>query len=190
VHGSRIALELDSTDGRHLKTLFHSKRGRIIMRRTVASVLSVSALLLISTGSSSAAGSYVVREILPASRNQPPTALTRSAWGNAVTLAPSVLAWVADKGLALRVDQEVARLRGEIDAAMPRDGGVLIVVGIQESSIPDDNGFRHPTLLEAYVATSGRSAQEAVQRFLNSDRLDRGPAKGFVRRDTFLWITR
>ena len=160
------------------------------MRRTVAWVLSVFAFLLISTGPLSAADSYIVREILPASRNQPPTALTRSAWGNAVTLAPSVLAWVADKGLALRVDQEVARLRGEIDKAMPRDGGVLIVVGIQESRVPDDNGFRHPTVLEAYVGGSGRSAQEAVNRFLSSDRLDRGAANGYVRRDSFLWITR
>ena len=160
------------------------------MRRTVAWVLSISALLMICMGPLTAAGGYVVREILPASRNQPPTALTRSAWGNVVTLAPSVLAWVADQGVAHRIDQEVARLRPEIDSAMPREGGVLIVVGIQESSVPDDTGFRHPTVLEAYVGGSGRSAQEAVNRFLSTDRIDRGAAKGFVRRDSFLWITK
>jgi hypothetical protein len=158
--------------------------------RTFAAFVVATSIVAGQVSFTSAASRYTIAEVLPAGRNQPPTVPSRSNWGSAVRLAPTVLSWIADAGLSRRVDRELERLRPEIDRQLRPGTGVLIVVGFQESKVPDVNGYRSTTLLDAYVAGAGASAPEVVERFLDSDRLDRGAMAGFVRRDAFLWVTR
>jgi hypothetical protein len=72
---------------------------------------------------------------------------------------------------------------------LPAAGGVLVVVGIQESKVPDPNGQYVRFFLEAYVATPGKTPKE-VDTFLRADRLEAGVPSGFVRRDSLFWITK
>jgi len=161
-----------------------------MLRKLIGITAFFSSLIVISQVCfTSASSKYTIEEVLPAGRNQPPTLPAPSGWASAIQLAPTILGWISDIGLSRRVDQEVERLRPEVDRNLGVGKGVLIVLGFQESKMPDATGFRHTTLLEAYVAGSGSSAPEVVKRFLNTDRLDRGAAPGFVRRDAFLWVT-
>ncbi|MEI6244093.1 MAG: hypothetical protein WCQ64_03515 [Acidobacteriota bacterium] len=131
----------------------------------------------------------MIQEVLPVSMNQPPASSDGDAWGAGIRLAARLLDWLGDVGLKLRVDDELAALQPQINAAMPRAGGVLVVVGIQESD-PDPTGRRLRSFIDAYVAATGQTPGEAFEVFRSADRLDQGTPPGFIRRDSLMWITK
>ncbi len=146
-----------------------------------------SLLVLMAVG---AVQAQVIQEVLPPDRLQPPVAKSSDGWGAGVQLTGQFLGWISDLGLRRRIEKEVAKLQPQVDAVMPATGGVLVVVGIQESKVPDPTGQYVRSFLDAYVATPGKTPKEAVDTFLRADRLEAGAPSGFVRRDSLLWITR
>ncbi len=131
----------------------------------------------------------VIQEVLPTSSNQPPEARLPNSWGAAVRLAPNVLSWLTDSALQYRIKTEIDKLRPDALRRLPQDGGVLIVAGVAESKSPDTNGNRQRYFLDAYIAGIGTAPRDALEKFLNSDRLDTAPPSGFTRRDTLFWLT-
>jgi hypothetical protein len=87
-----------------------------------------------------------------------------------------------------RVNQELDRLAPEIQRQMPRNGGVLVCVGIQEWDTPDPTGFRAQTFLSLHIAGSGQTPETVVQQYVRQPRMVQGAPKGFRRRDVFVWV--
>ena len=134
--------------------------------------------------------SLVIQEVLPLSKTQPPPALAKDAWSPGIQLAAKMMSWLSEEGLKRRVDEEIQKLQPQISKEMATDGGVLLVVGIQESKLPDANGDFHRSLLDVYVFTPAKNAAEAAEKYRKSDRLEQGVPQGWTRRNTLLWITK
>ena len=133
---------------------------------------------------------FLIREVVPQGSIQPPVSPQADPWGAGVRLASMLMSWLADVGLKSSINSALDDLRPEIDAAMPSTGGVLVVVGIQESQQPAFNGQYARSLLDAFVANSGSSPQAAMERYLSQDHLVTGVPDGFVRKNVYFWITK
>ena len=88
-----------------------------------------------------------------------------------------------------RVTREIESRRAEITREMPPGGGVLVCVGTQEWDIPDPTGTRAQTFLSLHVIGGGTNPTGLLQSYLMQPHLVQGPAKGWRRRDAFVWVT-
>ena len=70
---------------------------------------------------------------------------------------------------------------------MPVKGGVLIVIGIQQSVQPDVDGNYIRWVLDGYIGGTGTTPKEAMEKYLSKERMEQGASRGFVRRDVYLW---
>jgi hypothetical protein len=126
-------------------------------------------------------------ELIPSGPDMPPVVPGGSPWTGGVKLAASFLGWLADQGVKSNINAKLAELKPEIDKAMPANGGVLIIIGVQQSEQPDNNGNYARSVLDGYVWGSGPTPKGAMDKYLKEDRLETGPAKGFVRRNVYFW---
>ena len=126
-------------------------------------------------------------ELVPAGPAMPPVVPGASPWGGGVKLAAPLLGWVSDYGLRSDINSKISELKPKIDAAMPVKGGVLIVIGIQQSVQPDLDGNYVRWVLDGYIGGTGTTPKEAMEKYLSKDRVEQGASRGFVRRDVYLW---
>ena len=91
--------------------------------------------------------------------------------------------------VAQRTNSELESLKPKIEAVMPRDGGVLICVGIQQWATPDPTGATAESFLFANVCGSGNDAAGTVQKYLSEPQLTQGAASGWKVNTIFLWAT-
>jgi len=70
---------------------------------------------------------------------------------------------------------------------MPSTGGVLIVIGIQQSAQPDVNGNFVRSVLDGFIGGKGSSPKATLDAYLAQDNLEQGVPDGFVRRDIYIW---
>jgi hypothetical protein len=126
-------------------------------------------------------------ELIPSKAITPPVVPGASPWTAGVKLAAQFLGWLSDQGLKSNINGKIEELKPKIDAAMPAKGGVLIVVGIQQSEQPDANGNYFRSVLDGYVGSAGATPKAAMDAYLAKDRLEQGTAKGFIRRNVYFW---
>jgi len=117
----------------------------------------------------------------------PPVAPGASAWDGGVQLAADILAWVSDQGLKSSINAKLDGMKAQIDAAMPLTGGVLVVIGIQQSEQPDSNGNYFRSVLDGFIGGTGATPQVTMGAYLAQDRLEQGTPSGFVRRNIYFW---
>src|SRR4051794_11931763 len=67
-------------------------------------------------------------ELVPSGSMMPPVTPGKSPWGGGVKLAAAFLGWLSDQGLKKGIDVKLNDLQTQIEASMPRTGGVLIVI--------------------------------------------------------------
>jgi hypothetical protein len=132
---------------------------RAIIATAIAVFVLVSAVTVLGQPSD-------LREIVPSGHVQPPVAPGPDAWGAGAKLAAAAMTWLADQALKTSIHRAVADLQPNIDKAMPALGGVLIVVGIQQSLQPDVNGQYAPTVLEAHVGGAGARPKETLEKYI------------------------
>jgi hypothetical protein len=126
-------------------------------------------------------------EMVPSGPIKPPVVPGRSPWAGGVTLATAFLGWLSDQGLKSSIEAKVESLKTQINSAMPPSGGVLIVIGIQQSAQPDVNGRYNRSVLDGYVGGAGATAKATMDAYLKQDRLEQGVSSGFVRRNVYFW---
>lgn len=126
-------------------------------------------------------------ELVPSGPTMPPVVPGTSPWGAGVKLAASFLGWISDQGLKSNINAKIDELKPQIDKAMPANGGVLIVIGIQQSVQPDVNGNYVRSVLDGYIGGAGTTPKSTMDKYLGQDRLETGAAKGFVRRNVYFW---
>lgn len=97
------------------------------------------------------------------------------------------MGWLSDQGLKSKINAKINELKPQIDKAMPANGGVLIVIGIQQWEQPDNNGNYARSALDGYVGGSGATPKEAMDTYVHKDKLEKGAPKGFVRRNVYFW---
>lgn len=102
-------------------------------------------------------------------------------------LAAQFLGWLSDQALKSSIAAKLDSMRDQVSAAMPATGGVLVVVGIQQSAQPDNNGDYVRSVLDGYIAGTGPSPQATMDAFLAKDRMEQGVPRGFVRRNVYFW---
>jgi hypothetical protein len=149
--------------------------------------LAVGVFLIVAAWPSAAQSQFVLTELLPSGADMPPPQPTNSLWSG-VKLVPAIAQWAAEKGLQSSIRAEVAKMQPSIQKDMPVSGGVLVVVGIQESQHEDVQHQRSRSVLEAHVGGAGASAEPVLRNYLSQPNLVKGPAEGFRRRDIFLWV--
>lgn len=137
-------------------------------------------------------------------QNRPITAGAPSAGGLAVGAGVKLLhkASQALNGSAVksRVNSEIEKLKPQINTALDRleqqhrqslkDAGVLLVVGIQEWERPDATGARAQMFLSIHIGGVGTSPADVIRAYNNQPRLVQGPARGWVRKDDYIWVSR
>ena len=96
---------------------------------------------------------------------------------------------IALNGLAVsyRVNREITQRADQIRRQMPKDGGVLLCVGMEESELPDPMGTR--MFLSLHIAGAGKDPRSVFHGYLTQPRLVQGPAEGWRRRDEYIWVT-
>jgi hypothetical protein len=104
-----------------------------------------------------------------------------------VQLAAAVLGWLSDQGLKSSINTTLDGMKDQIRKAMPLTGGVLIVIGIQQSEQPDINGNYVRSVLDSYIGGTGSTPRATMEAYLAQDRLERGVPAGFVRRNIYFW---
>lgn len=158
-------------------------RNSTLMILPIVVVLLAGAVPFVSVAQSSSS----LVELVPSGRTAPPVPTGKSPWAGGVTLATQFLGWLSDEALKASIDTKVKSLKREIDSAMPRSGGVLVVIGIQQSAQPDVNGRYLRSVLDGYVGGSGATAKATMDAYLANDRLEQGVPQGFVRRNIYFW---
>lgn len=90
-----------------------------------------------------------------------------------------------------RVNRELEKLAPQIRRAMPPicPSGVLVVVGIQEWAAPDATGTRAQTFLSIHIGGAGADPNVVLRLYLAQSRMVQGAARGWRRRDEYLWVT-
>lgn len=126
-------------------------------------------------------------EIVPSGPDMPPVAPGKSPWGRGVQLAAAFLGWLNDQAVKSAIQAKVDSLNSQINAAMPQVGGVLVVIGVQQSVQPDNNGNYFRSVLDGYIGGSGRTPKATMDAYLAQDRLEAAPPAGFVRRNVYFW---
>jgi hypothetical protein len=126
-------------------------------------------------------------ELVPAGPTGPPVVPGPSPWGAGVRAAAALLGWLSDQALKSSINSKISDLKPEVNKQMPASGGVLIVIGIQQWKQPDNNGNYNRSVLDGYVAGTGSTPKAAMDQFLSHDRMETGPADGFVRRNIYFW---
>jgi hypothetical protein len=126
-------------------------------------------------------------ELIPAGPTAPPVPTGASPWGAGIQAAAKMMGWLSDQAFKSSVNSKLHDLQPDIDKEMPASGGLLIVIGIQQWKQPDDAGNYNRSVLDGYVAGPGTTPKAAMDRFLAKDRLETGPADGFVRRNIYFW---
>jgi hypothetical protein len=117
----------------------------------------------------------------------PPVAPGGSAWTAGAKLATAFLSWLSDQGLKSAINAKLAQMKPQINSAMPSSGGILVVIGIQQSDQPDVNGNYFRLVLDGYIAGVGATPQGTMKTYLAQDRLEQGVPSGFVRRNVYFW---
>lgn len=89
-----------------------------------------------------------------------------------------------------RINKELEKLQPAIDKAMPAIGGVLVRVTTKQWKIPDFTGHKVKAFLDAGIAGTGRTPQDALRTWYLRPRLLQGAPRGWVPSDRFVWVTR
>jgi len=126
-------------------------------------------------------------ELVPSGPTMPPVAPGPSAWGAGVQLAADFLGWLSDQGLKSSINAKLDSMKKQIDAAMPLTGGVLVVIGIQQSEQPDVNGNYARSVLDGYIGGTGATPKVTLDSYLGQSRMEQGVPSGFVRRNLYFW---
>ena len=126
-------------------------------------------------------------ELVPSGPTMPPVPPGGSAWGAGVQLAAAFLGWLSDQGMKSSINAKLNDMKDQINSAMPSTGGVLIVVGIQQSAQPDVNGNFVRSVLDGFIAGKGATPKATLDAYLAQDNLEQGVPDGFVRRDIYIW---
>jgi hypothetical protein len=126
-------------------------------------------------------------ELVPSGPTMPPVAPGGSAWTAGAKLATAFLSWLSDQGLKSAINAKLTEMKPQIDSAMPSSGGVLVVIGIQQSDQPDANGNYFRSVLDGYIGGPGATPQATMKTYLAQGRLEQGVPKGFVRRNVYFW---
>jgi hypothetical protein len=152
--------------------------------RLLLPVFTVS-LLLWNTVPAMAQSGFV--ELVPSGPTMPPVAPGKSPWGGGVKLAAAFLGWVSEQGFKANVEAKLNELKPKIDSSMPKVGGVLVVIGVQQWAQADTNGNYNRSVLDGYVGGTGATPKSTMDAFLSQARLETGVPKGFVRRNIYFW---
>lgn len=112
------------------------------------------------------------------------------ALGAAADLFNKAMVKLGDMSLDHRINKELEKLQPSIEKAMPAAGGVLVRVTTQQWKVPDFTGHKAKAFLEAGIAGSGRTPQDALRKWYLRPRLLQGAPSGWVPSDKFIWITR
>lgn len=126
-------------------------------------------------------------ELVPSGPTMPPVPPGASAWGGGVQLAADFLGWLSDQGLKSSINAKLDSMKSQIDTAMPLTGGVLVVIGIQQSEQPDANGNYFRSVLDGYIGGTGATPKVTMDSYLGQSRLEQGAPTGFVRRNIYFW---
>jgi len=106
--------------------------------------------------------------------------------GAAAEMALMAMQALQDWAVRRQVDQAVRGLGPAISQMLRQDAGVLICVVVEE-------GRRGEAIIRnfraAFIAGSGQNSQEALNEFLYGPRLWQTPPPGFLRRESFIWVT-
>jgi hypothetical protein len=111
------------------------------------------------------------------------------AVGASVELLHKAVVGLGSLGLGWRINQEIEKLEPEIRKAMPRNGGVLICVGVKEWEHADPVGAKARMFLNMHVAGAGSRPDQVVKQYLARPRMVQAAPKGWVRVDEFIWVT-
>ena len=161
------------------------------MGTVLKSALCLTALIgvagLATWTATSAAAQSGFTELIPSGPTMPPVAPGASAWDAGAKLAAAFLGWLSDQGLKSSINAKLSDLSDQIASAMPQTGGVLIIIGIQQSAQPDINGNYVRSVLDGFVAGAAATPKAAMDAYFGQDNLEAGVPDGFVRRDVYLW---
>lgn len=111
------------------------------------------------------------------------------AIGAGVKLLHKCAVALNDWSISYRVNQELKKISSTIMEKMPRGGGVLVCVGLQEWEYPDPTGTRAKMFLSIHIAGSGNDPVFILNRYLSQPQIVQGAPKGWRRRDLFIWVT-
>ena len=110
-------------------------------------------------------------ELVPSGPTMPPVAPGGSAWTAGAKLATAFLGWLSDQGLKSGIKTKLVQMKPQIDSSMPSSGGVLVVIGIQQSNQADVNGNYIRSVLDGYIGGTGATPQATMKAYLAKDRL-------------------
>jgi len=144
-------------------------------------------VVLLSTTVSFGGAQSGFTELIPSGPEMPPVAPGMSPWGGGVQLAASFLSWLNNQVLRSNIQARLDSMRAQIAQVMPATGGVLVVIGIQQSEQPDINGEFVRSVLDGYVAGTGPTPKATMEAYLAEDRLEQGVPPGFQRRNVYFW---
>ncbi|UCC74800.1 MAG: hypothetical protein JSV86_09705 [Gemmatimonadota bacterium] len=109
--------------------------------------------------------------------------------GAGVEALHAAVSWLGGLGLAWRISQEFKRLEPQVQKAMPRDGGVLVCIGVKEWEHHDAAGAKARMFLNMHIAGAGKRPDQILDRYLKQPRIVQGAPRGWVRKDEFIWVT-
>ena len=122
------------------------------------------------------------------------------ALGAGVKLLHKTMKALNGWSVSWRVNREVEKLAPRIEAAIDgveqrhrqsrSDAGVLVVVGTQEWATPDPTGTRAQMFLELHLGGAGTNAATVLREYRSRPKLLQGPAQGWRRKDSYVWVTR
>jgi hypothetical protein len=164
-----------------MRTISRGRRGSLIVLMCISGLAVFNATALMAQSG--------FTELVPSGPTAPPVVPGASPWGAGVQLAAAFLGWLSDQGLRTSINAKLEELKPQIDAAMPPTGGVLVVVGIQQSEQPDSNGNFVRSVLDGYIGGAGATPKATMDAYLAQDRLETGVPDGFVRRNVYFWRT-
>jgi len=111
------------------------------------------------------------------------------AIGAGVKLLQKAMIALNGWAVAHRTNAEIKNLETKIRQLMPKGGGVMLCVGIQEWEMPDPTGARAQSFLSLHIVDAGTSPATILKKYLHQARLTQGAAKGWKRKDVYLWVT-
>ena len=91
--------------------------------------------------------------------------------------------------ISYRVNKELEALKPAIEKVMPSQGGVLVVVGIQEWATADFTGNKARSFMGLFIAGSGSSPESVFKRYRSTPSMVQGAPAGWVRMEEYVWVT-
>lgn len=99
-----------------------------------------------------------------------------------------IAVWLGDIGIQRQIKKRLeSDYLGSIQRAMIDGKGVLVIIALQEWSIPDGQGRRARSLLSVYIQ-SGHSKGEAMKKWHNTPHILQGAAPGWRAVTQYGWI--